>query len=75
MEDFIIKKYYDFLEEKGLKNTKENVDLYISAIYYDILDDLDIECGNFGVPKDLEGFEAQKYIEEQIENILIREVC
>lgn len=74
MKEYMIKDYKKFLKEKELKNTIESIDLYIAAIYYELLDNLDIECKNFGIPKDLEGFEAQKYIEEQIENILIKEV-
>ena len=74
MKEYIVKNYKEFLKENKLKNTSENIDLYISAIYYDLLDNLELECREFGIPTELEGIEAQNYIEEQIKNILMKEV-
>ena len=74
MEEYVIKNYREFLEENELKNTIENIDLYISGLYYDIMDDLDLERENFGVPSDLTNNSAEKYIEEKIKEILMKEV-
>lgn len=73
-DDLVIKDYREFLEENGIENTAENIDLYISGLYYDIMDNLALEYGEFGVPKELQGYEAEEYIEEKIKEILMKEV-
>ena len=74
MEEYVIENYYDFLEENDLKNTEVSIDEYISGLYYDIMDNLDIERQEFRVPKDLTDNSAIDYIEEQIKEILMKEV-
>lgn len=71
MEEYVIKDYQEFLEEKELEHNEETLSLYISYGTYDLKDNLELECENFCVPKDLEGIEAQRYIEDEIEKIII----
>lgn len=71
MEEYVIKDYQEFLEEKELEHNEETLSLYISYGTYELKDDLELECENFCVPKDLEGIEAQRYIEGEIEKIII----
>lgn len=73
-DDLVIKDYREFLEENGLENTTENIDLYITGLYYDIMDNLALEYGELEVPKELQGYEAEEYIEEKIKEILMKEV-
>lgn len=74
MEEYVIENYYEFLEENDLKNTEVSIDEYISGLYYDLLDNLELERENFGVPKDLSRYAAEEYIEEKIKEILMKEV-
>lgn len=73
-DDLVIKDYRKFLEENGLENTEISIDEYISGLYYDLLDNLELERENFGVPKDLSRYAAEEYIEEKIKEILMKEV-
>lgn len=70
MEDYVIKDYQEFLEEKELEHSEETLNLYIGYGTYELKDNLELECENFCVPKDLEGIEAQHYIEGEIEKII-----
>lgn len=71
MEEYVIKDYQEFLEEEELEHNEETLNLYIGSLTYELKDNLELECENFCVPKDLEGIEAQRYIEEEIEKIII----
>lgn len=66
LKETILTSYNDFLREKGLEDSFESLELYTSYIFYDIQDNLNIECEEFSVPEDLEGIAAQKYIEGEI---------
>ena len=70
LEETILNDYYSFLKEKELENSFESLQLYLSVVFYAIQDNLELACEEFCVPKDLEGIEAQKYIEGEIAKII-----
>lgn len=74
MEEFIIKDYREFLEENELENTENNIDIYISGLYYELLNDIEINREDFKVPKDFTDNGAIEYIERQIKNVLLKGV-
>ena len=72
MEEYVIKDYQAYLEEQEKEHSEEMMKEYISGLYYDLLDNIDIDRQNFGVPKDIvENWEAIDYIEEEIEKIIV----
>lgn len=66
-----LESYKEFLQENNLSHNKDNIEDYISFIYWDLRDELESACEDFHVPKDLEGIQAQEYIEQQIRAILL----
>ena len=57
--------------EQELDHCKETIETYISGLFYEIQDNLELERENFQVPKELTDESAIKYIEGEIEKILI----
>ena len=70
MQEIIKQAYSDFISENNLEDNGAAIDLFITSMYYEILDNLEIECENFCVPKELEGIQAQEYIEGEIRKII-----
>lgn len=69
-KEAILKSYKDFLKEKDLEDNFVSLKLYLSYIFYDIQDNLDIEIKEFNVPQYLEGSAIQEDIEGKIINII-----
>lgn len=69
-KETILKSYKDFLKEKDLEDSFTSLKLYLSYIFYDIQDNLDIEIEEFNVPQYLEGSAIQEDIEGKIINII-----
>lgn len=69
-KEAILKSYKDFLKEKDLEDSFTSLKLYLSYIFYDIQDNLDIEIEEFNVPQYLEGSAIQEDIEGKIINII-----
>lgn len=69
-KEAILKSYKDFLKEKDLEDSFTSLKLYLSYIFYDIQDNLDIEIEEFNVPQHLEGSAIQENIEGKIINII-----
>lgn len=68
MEELIREAYYDYLIENDLEDNQESINMFISYMYYEIQDNLGLD--EFYIPSDLEGLQAQIYIEQMIEGIL-----
>lgn len=71
MKEYVIKEFEEYLEEIEEEISEESIDNFIAYLTYELKDNLEVECENFCVPKDLEGYEAQCYIEGEIEKILL----
>lgn len=74
LKEIIIKDCNDWLNEEELENNIENIKTYISGLYYELADDIDINREIFRVPKDLSDTDSINYIENQIETILIEKL-
>lgn len=70
MKDYIIKDYKNFLEENEMEDNNENMNTYISGLYYDLYDNIDVDRENFRVPKELDNLGVIKYIEQEIEKYI-----
>ena len=67
----IIKSYKEYLEGELLEDSKENIELYISTLWYDLMDDIELNREMFGVDQAIEDYDAAKMIENMIREILI----
>ena len=67
----IIKSYKEYLEGELLEDSKENIELYISTLWYDLMDDIELNKELFGITQELEDYDAGKIIENIINEVLI----
>ena len=67
----IIKSYKEYLEGELLEDSKENIELYISTLWYDLMDDIELNKELFGINQELEDYDAGKKIENIINEVLI----
>ena len=70
LEELIIKNYKEYLDNELLEDTFENIERYISTLYYELLDDIELNKDLFGIEQEMEDYEAIDRIEKYIENIL-----
>lgn len=68
----IIKSYKEYLEGELLEDSKENIELYISTLWYDLMDDIELNREIFGIDQAVEDYDAVKMIEKIIEDVLIK---
>lgn len=71
LKEIIVKDCNDWINEEELENNIENIKTYISGLYYELADNIDIDREIFRAPKDLSDTDSINYIESQIETILI----
>ena len=67
----IIKSYKEYIEGELLEDSKENIELYISTLWYDLMDDIELNREMFGIDQAIEDYDAAKIIENRIREILI----
>ena len=67
----IIKSYKEYLDGELLEDSKENIELYISTLWYDLMDDIELNREMFGLDQAIEDYDAAKMIEKMIREILI----
>ena len=70
----IIKSYKEYLEGELLEDSKENIELYISTLWYDLMDDIELNRETFGIDQAVEDYDAAKMIENLIEKVLTKEI-
>lgn len=68
----IIKAYKEYLDGELLEDSKENIELYISTLWYDLMDDIELNREIFGIDQAVEDYDAAKMIEKIIEDVLIK---
>ena len=68
--EYIIKMYEEYLDGEVLENSVENIEQYISTLYYDLLDDIELNKELFSIDKPIADCDAVKMIEEYIEKVL-----
>lgn len=67
----VIKSYEEYLDGELLEDSKENIELYISTLWYDLIDDIEINREMFRIDKNIEDYDAAKMIEDMIKEILM----
>ena len=71
LNELIINNYLEYLDGELLDDNTENIDLYISTLWYDLIDDIELNKEMFGIEQDVDDYEAAQMIEEKIKEILI----
>ena len=66
----VIKAYKEYLDGELLEDSKENIELYISTLWYDLMDDIELNREIFGIDQAVEDYEAAEMIENIIEKVL-----
>ena len=66
-----IKAYLEYLDGELLEDTPENIELFISIQWYDLLDDIELHKEMFGIDQNEDDYESSKMIENMIREILI----
>ena len=70
-KEYIIGDYLEWLEENGLGNTDENIDNFITAIYYETVDNLELFESIYKEMQDMAQFgDKIEFIEDKIRDIL-----
>ena len=71
LKEETIKAYMEYLEGELLEDTPENIELFISVQWYDLLDDIELHKEMFGIDQNEDDYESAKMIENKIRDILI----
>ena len=71
LKEEIIKAYIEYLEGELLEDTPENIELFISVQWYDLLDDIELHKEMFGIDHEVDDYEAAKMIEDMTREILL----
>lgn len=71
LKEEIIKAYIEYLEGELLEDTPENIELFISVQWYDLLDDIELHKEMFGIDQNEDDYESAKMIEKMIREILM----
>lgn len=70
-KEYIIGDYLEWLEENGLENTDENIENFITAIYYETIDNLELLENYYKEMQDMAQFgDKIEFIEDKIRDIL-----
>ena len=71
LKEATINNYLEYLEGEDLEDTPENVDLYISTLWYDLIDEIEINREMFRIDKNIDDYDAAEMIEDIIKEILM----
>ena len=71
LKEATINNYLEYLEGEDLEDTPENVDLYISTLWYDLIDEIEINREMFRINKNIDDYDAAEMIEDIIKEILM----
>ena len=66
----IIKSYKEYLDGELLEDSIKSIEQYVSTLYYDLLDDIEINKDLFGIDQSIDDCDAVKMIEDYIEKVL-----
>lgn len=73
-DEVVINAYLKYLEGELLEDNSENIDLYISTLWYDLMDDIELHKEIFGIEQEVDDYEAAKMIEDMIKEILMNRI-
>lgn len=63
--------YMEHEEEFKNQDILKTISLYVASLWYDLMDNIDLDRETFGINKDLNDFDAVTEIEDIITKILI----
>ena len=70
LNEMIINAYKEYLDGELLEDSIESIEQYVSTLYYDLLDDIEINKDLFGIDQAIDDCDAVKMIEDYIEKVL-----
>lgn len=70
LNEMIIKAYKEYLDGELLEDSITSIEQYVSTLYYDLLDDIEINKALFGIDQSIDDCDAVKMIEDYIEKVL-----
>lgn len=73
LNDMIIKSYKEYIDSELLEDSFSNIEQYVSTLYYDLLDDIEINRELFCIDQSISDCDSVKIIEEYIEKVLKKE--
>ena len=71
LKEITIKNYMEYLDEEDLEDNIESINQYISTLWYDLIDEIEINKEMFGIDNEVDNCEAGKMIENMIKEILV----
>ena len=71
LKEETIKAYLEYLDGEDLEDIPENIDLYISTLWYDLIDDIELNREMFNINKNIDDYDAAEIIEDMIKEILM----
>lgn len=71
LKEITIKNYMEYLDEEDLEDNIESINQYISTLWYDLIDEIDINKEMFGIEPEVDDCEAGEMIEDMIKEILL----
>ena len=70
LNEMIINAYNEYLDGELLEDSVESIEQYVSTLYYDLLDDIEINRDLFGIDQSIDDCDAVEIIENYIEKVL-----
>lgn len=70
LNEMIINAYNEYLDGELLEDSVESIEQYVSTLYYDLLDDIEINRDLFGIDQSIDDCAAVEMIEDYIEKVL-----
>ena len=70
LNEMIINAYKEYLDGELLEDSIKSIEQYVSTLYYDLLDDIEINKDLFGIDQSIDDCDAVKMIEDYIEKVL-----
>ena len=71
LKKITIKNYMEYLDEEDLEDNIESIDQYISTLWYDLIDEIEINKEMFGIELEVDDYEAGEMIENMTKEILL----
>ena len=71
LKEITIKNYMEYLDEEDLEDNIESINQYISTLWYDLIDEIEINKEMFGIDHEVDNCEAGEMIENMIKEILL----
>ena len=71
LKELTIKNYMEYLDEEDLEDNIESRNQYISTLWYDLIDEIEVNKEIFRIDHEVDDCEAGNMIEDIIKEILL----